>query len=526
MRHIGSFLVLTCSLCASALARPIQVAVSGQLVDSSVGRFSHFQDGPVIGGNDTIAFGALTTGGTVSGGPLVYKFTNGTVAPLVAPASAVPGQTGLRFKNTEAPIIAADDTISFGADFDIPVNSFFHDALFVTRGTSLVQLIRTTDPAPGGGTFGVVFPPAAANAQGRAAFISTTGVFHVDSTSATVTRLNTPAVPTLNASGQIAMRGPTSTGTNAIFVGRPGVDLQPRLLEQQQLQDAVVTNLGLPQLNDRAEFVVTGHVRPSGSPNPVGALFVGDVGGDVEIVARQGEPIAAGSALRFGAFYSTNLIAVPVINGQGSVAVIAPLQTVAGAAAGQAFFVREPGGPMRAVATTGQVVVTSAGPFTLATFGTENQVPLNMNARGQSALVAYDGSGKGGLFAYDPEVGLFNIISAGESLTLDDGSTRTVAAVRTCATDWFNSGGEDGRHTCLSAAGTLVYKLTFTDGSSGIFTSTVPEPSASMLVWGALFLCCARRRRSRTLWWGSTSLIDLQAKPVHLLNSRRRRGRG
>ena len=46
----------------------------------------------------------------------------------------------------------------------------------------------------------------------------------------------------------------------------------------------------------------------------------------------------------------------------------------------------------------------------------------------------------------------------------------------------FPSGGDDGRIRCLNDSGTITFQVAFTDGSRGIFTtSLVPEPSPLIL---------------------------------------------
>ena len=57
--------------------------------------------------------------------------------------------------------------------------------------------------------------------------------------------------------------------------------------------------------------------------------------------------------------------------------------------------------------------------------------------------------------------------------------------------------GLDGRGMGLSNTGLLTFGLTFTDGSSGIFTAQVPEPSAVALVTLGLGARTLRRRTRR-----------------------------
>ena len=67
------------------------------------------------------------------------------------------------------------------------------------------------------------------------------------------------------------------------------------------------------------------------------------------------------------------------------------------------------------------------------------------------------------------------------------------------------SGGEDGRGVSFSDTGFLTYRLTFTDGSSGIFRSSitpVPEPASAGLIAAAGLAALAWLKR-RSGWLAS-----------------------
>jgi len=55
------------------------------------------------------------------------------------------------------------------------------------------------------------------------------------------------------------------------------------------------------------------------------------------------------------------------------------------------------------------------------------------------------------------------------------------------------SGGQDGRRMSFNDRQTLLFQLDFTDGSTGIFTTTVPEPSSLLLI-GICAACLLWRR--------------------------------
>lgn len=64
--------------------------------------------------------------------------------------------------------------------------------------------------------------------------------------------------------------------------------------------------------------------------------------------------------------------------------------------------------------------------------------------------------------------------------------------------DIAGSSGEDGRRQYFNDQGALVFRLRFSDGSSGIFTALVPEPAAHALaITAAIFLARTISNRNR-----------------------------
>jgi len=78
---------------------------------------------------------------------------------------------------------------------------------------------------------------------------------------------------------------------------------------------------------------------------------------------------------------------------------------------------------------------------------------LWVNVNGRNSLVVLEGQ----LFDVDPTDGVD--LREIEEIHFEGGS-----------------GGQDGRRMSLNDRNTLLFQLDFTDGSSGIFTTTVPEP--------------------------------------------------
>src|SRR5205085_1341273 len=94
---------------------------------------------------------------------------------------------------------------------------------------------------------------------------------------------------------------------------------------------------------------------------------------------------------------------------------------------------------------------------------------------------------------------LTQVVREGDVIDVDPGvgiDNRTVKAGGIS----FNPGadGEDGLRLYFNSSGVIVCQLAFTDNSTGIFTSTVPEP-ASVVLFGPAALLLLRRRRGAAL---------------------------
>jgi hypothetical protein len=113
------------------------------------------------------------------------------------------------------------------------------------------------------------------------------------------------------------------------------------------------------------------------------------------------------------------------------------------------------------------------------------QVAFNAQLTGPGITTTNDS----GLWAQDSLGALQKIIREGDAFEIAPGDLRTVLSFSTIS----NTTGLDGRRSMFNEASELVFSATFTDGTSGVFVSTVPEP-ATMLPILTTILWLRRRR--------------------------------
>jgi hypothetical protein len=227
-------------------------------------------------------------------------------------------------------------------------------------------------------------------------------------------------------------------------------------------------DLSVPALNDLGQVAYFALLKGTGvGNNNNAAIYAGDLD-NLKIVARERDP-APGTAK--GVEYS-NFVS-PTLNDVGQVAYFALLiggdvidsnntAIYAGSFASPQLVARE----------------GSAAPGTPAGVNYSDIGTPALNDAGQVAYYsALTGSGvtdanNSALFAFDPTLGSVLIAREGDLFAVAAGDLRTVAnsGMR------FLGGRGDDTVTGLSSDGTLAFRLSFTDGTSGIFTALVRLP--------------------------------------------------
>jgi hypothetical protein len=99
-----------------------------------------------------------------------------------------------------------------------------------------------------------------------------------------------------------------------------------------------------------------------------------------------------------------------------------------------------------------------------------------------------------GIWVRDGAGQLHLIAREGNALDTGGGTSRTILSL-----DMFEgaAAGEDGFASAFNNAGQVAFRATFTDGSSGVFVASVPEPAGGVLLVGAALLCRRSRFRRR-----------------------------
>ncbi len=207
-----------------------------------------------------------------------------------------------------------------------------------------------------------------------------------------------------------------------------------------------------------------------------GSGIFSDASGNLESVVRSGEQapgLPAGTQFKnFGSFSFTGPIQLSVA---GHVAFLSGLYTAPPSDA--SLWLSSPSGGLRLVARGGDA---PPGAPPGVTFGTIGFVPifgsLAFNASGAvafDALLAGPGFsfGQRGLYATDATGTLRKIVQPGDVIDVSGaGDLRTVANVS------FNKDGaslEQYNGTTFSDDGTIVVRLVFSDGSSGVFSTKI-----------------------------------------------------
>ena len=303
--------------------------------------------------------------------------------------------------------------------------------------------------------------------------------------------------PTLNAAGRIAFTIFGSEGNpSGLYAGPPGA-FQPvaaRGGAAPGLPAGYTFDLPLDaSQNNAGAFAFLSSAKSAAPDSYTWGLWAGQAGG-LRLLAQDGQAAPGLPGYRIERLlWDIDSPTAPSLSGAGHVPFWGSIERDDGSDQGTASWLAAPDGSVRLLARQGDMV-SVPGTSGEAEVGFIYDNGLWVNSAGQVVIRA-SVSTRDALLAALPDGQLRVIARAGSPFEVAPGDIRQVS-------DFFfggpATGGEDGRIAHLNDVGQFVYRLDFTDGTSGLFMTTVPEPTAATLaVAGCATLLARRRRRGR-----------------------------
>lgn len=290
----------------------------------------------------------------------------------------------------------------------------------------------------------------------------------------------------LSAPGQRAVFSQGSTGTTAL-VAQQGLVIPGTAGETYSFpSQPIINNSGRTVFFTQTSFGGTAVVASNAGASPI-----------VSILARNGDALTSAGP---GVELSTISGATVRHNGADQVAFIGALAGVNTTANDNFAVITQGTSGLNIVARAGSAAPgTGPGVF----FGTGFN-SMTLNNVGQVAFITNligtgigPGSGNGsGLWATDNSGNVLLVARQGDLFDVDPNPLVTDNRTINLISYASGASGQDGIGRGFNDAGQLVFNLTFTDNTSGVFVATIPAPSAAVMM-GMAGLAAVRRRRRR-----------------------------
>ncbi|MEM1110199.1 MAG: choice-of-anchor tandem repeat NxxGxxAF-containing protein [Planctomycetota bacterium] len=409
---------------------------------------------------------------------------SGTPGLVVRKGDAAPGtETGVRFSSLNTPLFNGAGQAAFTAGLsDTGVNGSKGLGIWVTDAVSGTPglVARSGDAAPGTGP----------------------GVSYTSSSSFR---------PVLNGAGQIAFRsGLTGTGvdtsndsgiwiTDAVS-GTPGLVAREGDAAPGTGSGGGVSYSGFNNVvvNDAGQTAFRAGLAGAGvdTSNDSGIWVTDAVSGTPGLVAREGDAApgvgpGVSPGVSFSGFFN------PVLNGAGQAAFLGFLggTGVDGTNDSGIWVTDAVTGTPSLIAREGDAAPGTDPGVSFSAFSN-----VILNGAGQTLIVAdivgtgVDPINETGIWATDLEGILRLVIRTGDLFDVDDDPMVEDMRQVVFASIFADTGNEDGRRSSFNDNGQLAFKATFTDGSEGIFVTTIPEPAAGLVLLSLAGLADVRRR--------------------------------
>jgi hypothetical protein len=432
----------------------LQVARENQLAPDGHGRFDGFINAPPgINQSGNVAFfGRLrdTQGGELDNLGM-YRGDGTLLTQMVRGGQLGPGGNG-RFVDFSYLSLNSTGEIAFLASLTGTAAGVYDRAgIFRSDGSTVTQIARLDDVAPGGTTRFLGLGVAALNDEGQVAFEANLfgpeyGIFRGDGVS---------LIP-------IARSGQTTPDGSRQFVKFSSF------------------NVGI---NNHGDVVFVGRFHATSGDGNEG-IYRGDGTTLVEI-ARTGQ-LTPDSSGRFFAFSSSSADSFRgnLLNDAGQVAFRARLNsTVSGGDETEGIFIGD-GEALDQIARGGQPAPDGNGVFSQLLFPVLNnsgQLAFSALLRGTSGSSSDDR----GIYFYDPREGLRKVAREGDPFL---GSRLTNVSISAS----FDPAYDERK--ALNDAGQLAFSFILADGRRGIAIWTVPEPATVVLLSFGIAVTAFRRR--------------------------------
>jgi hypothetical protein len=514
--------VLLLMSAAATSAAPTVIALSGTAAPGG-GTFTGGFTNPTLNSTGLVAFNANITGGTSTSG--IFTNASGSLQAAALQGTAAPA--GGNYANlyssatTTADVLNSSGELAFTAPLTAGTST---SGVFTDIGGTVTAVAVNNTAAPSGGNFN--------------AFLAS-GIDQAYS-------------PTLNNSGTLAIQSTLTGGTpspgTGIFYGATAATLQTYALVGAPAPADVGgnynTTVTVPTINSIGQIAF---VALAGNPAKQG-IFAGSPG-SIQTVMYQGNPAPGTTAYSFqGLSYGTPTTTYS-FNNLGQVGFISSItggslgQPTSGVFAGAPGSVANialnntlaPGGTGGNYTTLSNVTVSNAGLTTFnatLTGGTSASGIFQGTAASVIAVALAGGTAPDGAtyssfasatvqndlgqvaFLTNLLIGgttnsansveldagtpgnLAEIARTGDQISVDSGPLRIISGFGFLG----GTGDADGKGAVLNDLGEIAYRVTFTDGSSAIVESTIPNPVPEPASIGLIAMSAGllmRRNRSR-----------------------------
>jgi hypothetical protein len=483
---------------------------------------------PIPGGGTLASIGFAAANGAgqtvfATQGGMYRAEGDGTLTPILRGGDPAPGIPGALVGAIDYnyPVINSSGQVGFLAYLQVGpggVTTETQRVLYTPgAGNELVPLIRSGMPALGGGTysqfgfpqvlsdaghFGAIHYFGGATTPERAVYVTGPAGAGLTQVARDGTAVATPPgaamedvqfFPLVSDRGTFVFGGNLQEGVGGVTAADRGVIYRataggpPEILARTGTAapgtGRPFTALGGQTINQLDHVAFWGFTA-----NSADGIWEQPAGGALSLAYGSGQAAPGAPA---GAVFAH--MGTPVLNARDHLAFQGALSVGAGGATAEnndALWGPGAGGQTVLVAREGEAAPGAGG----AVFNNFFNYVLNAKDQMifQAGLKDAGGSNQYGLWAFDPSGGLALVVREGDLFEVAPGDRRTVGLVSTMQ---HVSGNEDGQSNSLGDDGRVVFRVQFADGTAGVFSAQVPEPSGVVVL--AAGAAAALRRRGR-----------------------------